>query len=84
MRFEDHPAEYWTPVRYMQHDAVCDFCRFKIPRGSPGRSRGTRGTRCWWNAFRKVYECLDCRTEAVRADIARHAQRDAKRAQGAA
>lgn len=84
MRFEDHPAEQWTPVRYMAHDAACDFCRFTIFKGSPGRSAGTRGTRCWWNSYRRVYECLGCRTEAMRADTAREMAADAQRQRGAA
>lgn len=71
-RFEDHPHEQWTPVRTLHADAPCFFCGRLILRGSPGRTMGTRGTRCWWNAARREYECLDCRSEAMRAEETRH------------
>lgn len=78
-RPEDHPGWKWTPVRYLAHDAVCGFCRVMIFKGSPGRTTGTRGTRCWWNAYWREYECLGCRSEAMRADTAWQDQQDAMR-----
>jgi hypothetical protein len=61
----------WVPVRYVKNEVRCDFCGRRIPKGAPGNSTGTRGTRCWWNMLRRVYECLDCRTEGFRAEEAR-------------
>ncbi len=70
-RFEDHPAEQWVPVRTLRNDTDCSFCGFLILKGSPGRSAGTRGTLCWFNPERRQYECLGCRSEAMRAEDAR-------------
>lgn len=69
--FDAHPAEQWTPVRHVPHGVTCDFCWYEIPAGSPGRRKGERGTRAWYNAHRRVWECLGCRSEAFRADFAR-------------
>jgi len=82
MRFEDHPAERWTPVRHVPAGVACDFCRNGIPAGSPGRRAGERGTRAWYNAHRRVYECIGCRSEAFRADAARLAQEQQPTAPG--
>lgn len=71
--------EAWIPVRFVRVEVRCDFCKHRIPVGSPGRKTGTRGTRCWWNKVRRVYECLDCRTDGFRAEEARH---DHDRARG--
>ena len=71
MRFEDHPAEKWTPARHVPTGVYCDFCNCWIRKASPGNSTGSRGTKAWYNAYRKVWECLGCRTEAMRADFAR-------------
>lgn len=66
-----HPGELWTPVRYVSRNQVCDFCWCTIPKGSPGNSAGTRGTRAWFNHYLGIWECLECRTEAVRAELMR-------------
>ena len=66
--------EVWTPVRYVQRQEVCDFCWNFIPPGSPGRSTGSRGTRAWYNPALDIWECLACRSEAMRADMARAAE----------
>ena len=66
------PEDAWIPVRYILHDETCSNCGFRIARASPGASKGTRGTKAWWNKAANVWECLECRSEAVRALKARH------------
>jgi hypothetical protein len=72
--FWDHPAERWSPVRFVPRGVTCGFCRVDIPAGSPGRTRGTRGTRAYYNAHRRIYECIGCRTEGIRAEEAGRAE----------
>ena len=79
--FDAHPAEQWTPVRYVPHVVTCDFCWYDIQPGSPGRRKGERGTRAWYNAHRRVWEHLGCRSDAFRADIARIAHEGESAAQ---
>ncbi len=69
--FSHHPAEKWIPVRYLQHDVECDFCRFPVMAKTPGRTKGSRGTVVWWNPHRRVYECMECRSEGMRAEAVR-------------
>jgi hypothetical protein len=69
--FDAHPAEQWTPVRYIRNARRCDFCGIEIPAGSPGATRGTRGTKAYFNPHRNVWECMPCRSEATRADFIR-------------
>jgi hypothetical protein len=63
----------WVPVRYVQHAQKCCFCQNRIPKGSPGATKGTRGTKAWWNRITGAWECVPCRTEGFRAEAARDA-----------
>lgn len=65
------PAPQWIPVRYVAHDQQCQFCGERIPKGSPGSRVGERGTRAWWDKAHDVWECIPCREEATRAELAR-------------
>lgn len=76
MTFDQHPAEKWIPVRFLRQAVVCSFCRCTVWAGSPGHTTGTRGTRVWWNQWRNEYECMPCRSEAVRAGIAFDVEQD--------
>lgn len=64
----------WTPVRFVPGEVPCSFCLRKIPRGAPGSSKGTRGTKAYWCSDRKVWECVACRAEGVRAEIVQDEQ----------
>jgi len=70
----------WIAVRYIQASQRCVFCGAFIPKGKPGSRTGERGTKAW---FRKTdgwsgeWECLACRTEGTRADLAREQERAA-------
>lgn len=71
----------WTPVRFVPGEVPCSFCLRKIPRGAPGSSKGTRGTKAYWCNSRKVWECIECRAEGVRAELAQdELDRTARRA----
>jgi hypothetical protein len=63
----------WVAVRYVAQSQRCDFCWQRIPKGSPGNRTGERGTKAWYNAKRRVWECMGCRTEGFRAEEAREA-----------
>jgi len=63
--------ELWTPVRYVHQPQTCDFYWSRIAPGKPGSTTGTRGTKAWFCQSRNVWECLECRSEATRAQIAR-------------
>lgn len=52
---------YWMPVRFVSHEQECDLCWAIIPKASPGRSTGTRGTKAWYNAAFGIWECIKCR-----------------------
>lgn len=69
--FDEHPAEQWIPVRWVKKAVRCDFCRSNIPAGKPGTTTGSRGTKAWYCRHRNIFECLGCRSEAMRADTAR-------------
>lgn len=60
----------WVPIRYVSAPHVCDCCWETIPIGSPGHRAGERGTRAWWDKANDVWECLGCRDEATRAELA--------------
>lgn len=60
----------WTPVRYVRTDVVCSFCRFTIRAGSPVARVGERGTRAYYHAGLREWECLGCRGDAMRAESA--------------
>lgn len=74
----------WVPARMdpnrydNRRRFSCDFCWEEIPRDKPGSSRGTRGTKAWYNPARRVYECLGCRSEGFRAEEVRE-RMDAER-----
>jgi len=60
----------WTPARYITFDQVCHFCGAEIPRAKPGTTTGTRGTKAYINVALGLYECMPCRWEATRAELA--------------
>ena len=64
------PREEWLPIRTINQEQVCWFCGFVIPKGRPGATTGTRGTKAWWFRAKDTWECLGCRSEAVRAEVA--------------
>lgn len=61
------PEPYWMPVRYVNEPQVCSFCGYTIQRASPGSTTGSRGTKAYFNSLTKVWECIGCRQEALRA-----------------
>lgn len=65
-----HNPELWTPARYVHSDQRCAFCGAHIPRSKPGTRVGDRGSKAFYNAALQRFECIDCRAEATRADIA--------------
>jgi hypothetical protein len=58
----------WIPVRFVREDRKCSFCGARIPKGAPGASKGTRGTKAWWNKVSNRWECMGCRSEGFRAE----------------
>lgn len=65
------PEPFWMPVRFVPDGVTCDFCRFVIPRSFPGRRTGERGTKAYFNSLMRVYECIGCRQDELRAQSAR-------------
>lgn len=63
-------SETWVPIRTVYADTVCWFCGTEIPKGKPGSSTGSRGTKAWWCKERDVCECLPCGSERLRAEEA--------------
>jgi hypothetical protein len=61
----------WTPVRTISYAQVCHFCRAPIARDRPGAKTGTRGTKAFFNRALNLWECMPCREEATRAELAR-------------
>ena len=68
-----HAREVWTPARTIASDQRCYFCFGSIPRGSPGRRTGDRGTKAFYCHTARLWQCLECHAEHVRAEIARDA-----------
>jgi len=58
----------WTPVRYVNAPQRCASCGRYIPKGSPGNSAGTRGTRAYFCRERNTWNCIPCRQEAYALD----------------
>ena len=65
------PEPFWMPVRFIHADQECSFCHHTILRAAPGTKTGTRGTKAYYNAMLKEWECVECRQEALRAESAR-------------
>jgi hypothetical protein len=65
----------WVPARHVQQAQKCATCRVVIPKGAPGTSTGSRGTKAWYNRLSREWECIACRSEGMRADDARQAMR---------
>lgn len=61
----------WVPVRFIQRPQRCAFCQCTIRRGSPGSSKGTRGTKAWRNGITGEWECIPCRTEGFKVEAVR-------------
>jgi len=80
--WERRDPRVWTPVRYVRFPQVCDFCWELIPRSSPGRTTGSRGTKAFFNAALNIWECIPCREEATRADLTRQSELDARKPGG--
>lgn len=61
----------WQPVRYVHADQVCVswHCRRRIPKGAPGHSTGTRGTKAFFNRATGGYMCLECHAMNVAYDV---------------
>lgn len=75
----------WTPVRYVQFEQRCAFCRGRIPKGSPGTRTGERGTKAYFRKLpdgRGEWECMECREEGARADRAREKRDEVVRRYG--
>jgi hypothetical protein len=66
------PEPYWMPIRYVHDDVLCAFCGFLILRTAPGRRTGERGTKAFYNAVLREWECIPCRIEAGRANEERN------------
>ena len=64
------PEPFWMPTRTIAHDQECSFCGRTIRRAHPGNTTGTRGTKAYYNAMLREWECIDCRQEALRAHAA--------------
>ena len=78
VRDRRHDPDVWTPVRFVHQPQRCQFCWEVIPRAKPGTTTGTRGTKAFYNAALQVWECMKCREEATRADLARQAELEAR------
>ena len=66
------PEPHWTPVRTVRADVECSFCNNLILRTAPGRRTGERGTKAFYNAVLREWECIPCRIEAGRANEERN------------
>jgi hypothetical protein len=66
----------WTPVRTISYAQRCHFCRAGIARDRPGSRTGERGTKAFFNRALNLWECIACREEATRAELARQAPRE--------
>jgi hypothetical protein len=55
------------------------MCGGRIPRSKPGTSTGTRGTKAYFSPEARAWECIECRSEGVRAEIAQQEIEDAIR-----
>lgn len=64
------PNRLWTPARYVATPQWCHFCGAFIPRSAPGPRVGDRGTKAYYNSSLRLFECIECRAEATRADLA--------------
>jgi hypothetical protein len=60
-------AERWIPVRFVPRGARCDFCWSVILP----LARGKIGAAAWFSKLLRVHECLSCRSEGFRAELAR-------------
>lgn len=67
----EDPEPFWIPVRYIERQQECSFCGATIFKGSPGARTGERGTKAYFNKLTGEWECIACRNEAVRAQLAR-------------
>jgi hypothetical protein len=66
----------WTPVRTVSYHQACHFCGAGIPKDRPGATTGTRGTKAFYNRGLNLWECMACRVEATRAELARQEARE--------
>jgi hypothetical protein len=65
-----HDPRLWTPARYIHGHQRCHFCGEHIPPARPGATTGTRGTKAFVNIALGLFECMPCRAEATRAELA--------------
>ena len=77
------PEPYWIPSQYVHAAQVCDFCGNAIPRSRPAAPAAPRTTKAYFNSLLKVWECIGCRHEGMRAHVAQR-ELDAERVRGIA
>lgn len=70
----EDPEPYWQPIRFVQTGVPCSFCGYAIAKGKPGTRTGERGTKAYFNRLTREFECIGCREEAGRANLAREAE----------
>lgn len=63
-------------VRFNQK---CNFCGGLIPKGAPGATTGTRGTKAYYHPELDRWECKECRGAGSRAEEARRVMGDVAR-----
>lgn len=69
---------HWTPVRFVRQQVECACCWEIIPAGKPGTTTGTRGTKAYYCAQTREFECMRCRGLATERDLRMQAlERDA-------
>lgn len=64
-------VDQWRPVRFVREPQQCYLCWVRIPKASPGAKSGTRGTKAFYEPNLRLWECLGCREEQGRAELAR-------------
>jgi hypothetical protein len=55
------PGDAWHPVRHVPKGVRCVGCFELITAGGPGASKGTRGTKAWYDPKARYWMCLKCR-----------------------
>ena len=58
------------PARIVRTAQRCRFCWREIRPAEPGSTRGTRGAKAYFFPETGTWECVACREERTRADLA--------------